>query len=89
MAGAIEKFEHICNTYNFTPLKNELTKRLIKNEDTAALQRVTDLSTAIHGEVNSLIDLMECFLEVGRTQQARRILEVCELLNLEFSSIYY
>lgn len=75
LAGAIEKFEHICNTYNFTPLKNELTKRLIKNEDTAALQRVTDLSTAIHGEVNSLIDLMECFLEVGRTQQARRILE--------------
>lgn len=72
---AMEVFEHICQTYKSTPWKNELACRLIQNEDAGNLQKLTDLSTDIHGEVNSLYDLVFSFLECGRIRQARKILE--------------
>lgn len=72
---AMEVFEHICETYNSTPWKNELTCRLIQKEDAANLQKLTDLSTTVHGEVNSLYDLVFSFIECGRIRQARKILE--------------
>ncbi|XP_055858691.1 leucine-rich PPR motif-containing protein, mitochondrial [Episyrphus balteatus] len=72
---AMEKFEQITATYKATPWKNELACRLIQKEDAANLQKLTDLSTSIHGEVNSLYDLVLSFVECGRIRQARKILE--------------
>ncbi|XP_065358584.1 leucine-rich PPR motif-containing protein, mitochondrial [Calliphora vicina] len=72
---AIESFEKVCEEYKATPWKNELARRLILAEDAANLQKVTDLSTNIHGEINSLYDLVFSFVECGRIRQARKILE--------------
>ncbi|XP_055917516.1 leucine-rich PPR motif-containing protein, mitochondrial [Eupeodes corollae] len=72
---AMEKFEQITTNYKSTPWKNELACRLIQKEDAANLQKLTDLSTSIHGEVNSLYDLVLSFVECGRIRQARKILE--------------
>lgn len=75
VAGALDEFERCCREHRCTPWKGELTKKLIAAEDAAGLQRLTDLSTVIHGEVNSLYDLVFGFVECGRLRQARRILE--------------
>ncbi|XP_017471472.1 PREDICTED: leucine-rich PPR motif-containing protein, mitochondrial isoform X2 [Rhagoletis zephyria] len=72
---AMEVFEQICEKYKCTPWKNDLACRLIQKEDAANLQKLTDLSTNIHGEVNSLYDLVFSFVECGRIRQARKILE--------------
>ncbi|XP_025193243.1 leucine-rich PPR motif-containing protein, mitochondrial [Melanaphis sacchari] len=73
--GALEKFEWCCKTYRCTPWKNELASKFIQAEDAISLQVLTDLSTTVHGEVNSLYDLMFAFIECGRVKQARKILE--------------
>ncbi|KAH8295864.1 hypothetical protein KR018_004809 [Drosophila ironensis] len=73
--SAIQAFEEICEKHKSTPWKNELACRLIQKEDAVNLQKVTDLSTGIHGEVNSLYDLVFSFVECGRVRQARKILE--------------
>lgn len=78
---AMEKFEWCVTHYKATPWKNELACQLIQNEDAANLQKLTDLSTVIHGEVNSLYDLVFSFAECGRIRQARRILETPGLQN--------
>lgn len=72
---AVDKFEEVSQKYRATPWKNELACRLIQAEDAVNLQRITDLSTEIHGEVNSLYDLVFSFIECGRVRQARKILE--------------
>ncbi|CAH1737969.1 unnamed protein product [Aphis gossypii] len=73
--GALEKFEWCCKTYRCTPWKNELALKFIQAEDAISLQVLTDLSTTVHGEVNSLYDLMFAFIECDRVKQARKILE--------------
>lgn len=50
--------------------------KLIAQEDAKNLQRVTDLCTKVHGEINALYDLSIAFLESDRLRQARKILEV-------------
>ncbi|XP_065092380.1 leucine-rich PPR motif-containing protein, mitochondrial [Ochlerotatus camptorhynchus] len=75
MQTAIAVFEEICQKYRTTPWKTELTCRLIQAEDATNLQRLTDLSTEVHGEVNSLYDLVFAFVDCGRIRQARKILE--------------
>ena len=76
LEGALKEFENCCIKYRATPFKTELAKRCIEAEDAVSLQRLTDLSTQIHGEINSLYDLMLSFLECGRLKQAKKILEV-------------
>jgi leucine-rich PPR motif-containing protein len=76
LAGAMEQFEWCCQKYRATPWKNELACKMIQAEDAVSLQKLTDLSTQIHGEVNSLYDLVFAFVECGRIRQARKILEV-------------
>lgn len=73
--GALEQFEEFVKLYRATPWKGELMRHFIDKEDAASLQRITDLSTSVHGEVNSLYDLMLSFMECGRLRQARKILE--------------
>uniref|UniRef100_A0A336KJE1 CSON011718 protein n=1 Tax=Culicoides sonorensis TaxID=179676 RepID=A0A336KJE1_CULSO len=75
LEGALKTFEEICQNYRTTPWKNELACRLIQKENATGLQKLTDLSTDIHGEVNSLYDLVFSFVECGRIRQARKILE--------------
>lgn len=74
--SALAVFEECCQKYRATPWKNEIACRLIQNEDPVSLQKLTDLSTDIHGEINSLYDLVLSFVECGRIRQARKILEV-------------
>ncbi|KAK7790048.1 hypothetical protein R5R35_008252 [Gryllus longicercus] len=78
--SAMKEFEKLCNMYRCTPMKNELTCKLIEAEDAVSLQKITDLSTKVHGEVNSLYDLVFAFVECGRVRQARKILETPGLL---------
>ncbi|XP_023722989.1 leucine-rich PPR motif-containing protein, mitochondrial isoform X2 [Cryptotermes secundus] len=75
LTGAVEQFEWCCQKYRATPWKNELACRMIQAEDAVSLQKLTDLSTQVHGEVNSLYDLVFAFVECGRIRQARKILE--------------
>lgn len=72
---ALASFEAIATKYNCTPWKNDLSCKLIQLEDATNLQLLTDVSTNIHGEVNSLYDLVFAFVECGRIRQARKILE--------------
>ncbi|XP_052899073.1 leucine-rich PPR motif-containing protein, mitochondrial [Anopheles moucheti] len=75
LPSAMGKFAEICQRHRLTPWKTELTCRLIQAEDATNLQRLTDLSTEVHGEVNSLYDLVFAFVDCGRIRQARKILE--------------
>ncbi|KAG4076134.1 hypothetical protein HA402_011480 [Bradysia odoriphaga] len=81
LTKALESFEIISTKYKCTPLKGELSMKLIQMEDAAKLQLVTDLGTNVHGEVNCLYDLVLSFVECGRIQQARKILETPGLAN--------
>ncbi|GJQ86626.1 hypothetical protein Trydic_g15730 [Trypoxylus dichotomus] len=72
---ALNTFEWCCNQFRATPWKNELACKLIQSEDAEKLQKLTDLSTSVHGEINSLYDLVFAFVECGRVRQARKILE--------------
>lgn len=72
---ALRVFEDCCTRYRATPWKYELACKLIQKEDAENLQKITDLSTTVHGEVNSLYDLVFAFIECGRIRQARKILE--------------
>lgn len=75
LESALNVFEECCMKYRATPWKNDIACRLIQKEDPVALQKLTDLSTQIHGEINSLYDLVLSFVECGRIRQARKILE--------------
>lgn len=72
---ALEVFADCCTRYRATPFKYDLACRLIQKEDAENLQKITDLSTIVHGEINSLYDLVFAFIECGRMRQARKILE--------------
>lgn len=87
MKEALDKFEEICLKHRATPWKNELACKLIQIEDAENLQRITDLSTDIHGEVNSLYDLVFSFIECGRIRQARKILETPGLRTKTYNRI--
>lgn len=86
---ALDKFEEICIKHRATPWKNELACKLIEIEDAESLQRITDLSTDIHGEVNSLYDLVFSFIECGRIRQARKILETPGLRTKSYNRISF
>jgi len=61
---------------------------LIEAEDASSLQRVTDLSSKVHGEINSLYDLVFAFVECGKIRQARKILGeyIIENKSMDFST---
>ncbi|KAG5675530.1 hypothetical protein PVAND_005426 [Polypedilum vanderplanki] len=84
---AVDKFEEICTKHRATPWKNELSCKLIQLEDATNLQRITDLSTDVHGEVNSLYDLVFSFIECGRIRQARKILNTPGLKTRAYNRI--
>ena len=73
----MKEFENCVQTHKCTPLKRELMRLFVEKEDTDRLQQLVDLNSKVHGEGNSLVDLMMTFLESGRIKQAQKILEVC------------
>lgn len=73
--GAFEEFRRCAQNFKHTPFKNEICKKLVELEDSERLQIVVDLNTSIHGELNTLYDLICIFIESGRVQQARKIVE--------------
>lgn len=75
LPAAMDAFEKVCKDYNITAVKHELTLACIKLEDTEKLQKIMDLSISVHGEMNSLYDLVFAFIECGKVRQARKILE--------------
>ncbi|XP_054261805.1 leucine-rich PPR motif-containing protein, mitochondrial isoform X2 [Macrosteles quadrilineatus] len=75
LMGALKEFEECVKLHRATPYKNELTIKFIEKEDAANLQTIVDLSTQVHGEINSLYDLVLAFIECGKIRQARKILE--------------
>ncbi|XP_068242472.1 LOW QUALITY PROTEIN: leucine-rich PPR motif-containing protein, mitochondrial-like [Palaemon carinicauda] len=75
LPAAMEAFENVCKKYSVTAMKHELTLACIKLEDTEKLQKIMDLSISIHGEMNSLYDLVFAFIECGKVRQAKKILE--------------
>ncbi|XP_012266542.2 leucine-rich PPR motif-containing protein, mitochondrial isoform X2 [Athalia rosae] len=77
--AALNAMEKICEKYRCTPMKNELAKKLIETENAAALQRLTDISSQVHGEINSLYDLVQSFIECNFLRQAKKILEISSL----------
>lgn len=75
LPAAVQALEECARRYRLTPLKGELSRRLIRQECSQELQRVVDISTEVHGEMNTLYDLMSYFLECGHMRQAQKILE--------------
>lgn len=72
----METFEKCVRMYRLTPFKIELTRLLIEKEDAVQLQRLTDLSTEVHGETNTIHNLMLTFVECGHVKQAKKLLQV-------------
>ncbi|CAD6213207.1 GSCOCG00003965001-RA-CDS [Cotesia congregata] len=72
---AMEAFERACAQYNCAPYKNKLATLLIEAEDASNLQKLTDMTTQIHGESSALVDLAFAFMECGKMRQARKIFE--------------
>ncbi|XP_077537717.1 leucine-rich PPR motif-containing protein, mitochondrial-like [Haemaphysalis longicornis] len=75
LPAAVQALEECARRYRLTPHKGELSRRLIQEERSQELQRVVDISTEVHGEMNTLYDLMSYFLECGHMRQAQKILE--------------
>ncbi|KAG7155734.1 Leucine-rich PPR motif-containing protein-like 3 [Homarus americanus] len=75
LAGAMKEFEAICREHRATPFKLELTTQCINLEDADKLQKIMDMSIEIHGELNSLYDMVFAFVECGRIKQAKKLLE--------------
>lgn len=85
----MKEFENLVQKYKATPWKSELLKHFIEVEDTANLQKITDLSSEIHGERNSLCDLAFMFIECGRPIQAKKILEVSSIFRNRLTQYYF
>jgi leucine-rich PPR motif-containing protein len=73
--SVVSALENCVTRYNKAPNFSEVFRYLIAKEDAERLQKVVDLVTTIHGEMNILLRLAACFVECGKVKQARRILE--------------
>lgn len=76
MEAALKAFTSIVNRYKLTAYRSQLTQKLIETENAVALQQLMEGCVKVHGEINSLYDLVFCFLESGRVRQAKKIFEV-------------
>ncbi|ENN74432.1 hypothetical protein YQE_08967, partial [Dendroctonus ponderosae] len=72
-----------------TPWKNELACKLIELEDAEKLQKLTDLSTVVHGEINSLYDLVFSFQQEGLVKPLEGLKDATRDLDIDRGDIYY
>lgn len=76
---AVEAFERIAKKYKLTTCKGELCKHLIIAEDWTSLEKVTAISSKVHGEDPSLIDMAFAFINCGEVERARVIFDTPNL----------
>lgn len=72
---AFNVFEMFCQQFCLTPAKKDLLCAVIEAKDTVALDRITELSTKIHGAENTSFDLFLAYVECGRVRHARNVFE--------------
>ncbi|KAH1022067.1 hypothetical protein HUJ04_011528, partial [Dendroctonus ponderosae] len=75
--------------FKMTPWKNELACKLIELEDAEKLQKLTDLSTVVHGEINSLYDLVFSFQQEGLVKPLEGLKDATRDLDIDRGDIYY
>jgi len=73
LKAAVGEFQRVVRVFKKMPHKYALTCRLIEEEDLEAVQEVLDISIGMIGEEKSLYDLAYCYLNTGRTDQARTL----------------
>ena len=78
--AAMEAFEKGSKEFKILPAKLEFTKKLIEEENVDGLQKIVDISIGVIGEEQTLYDLTECFLQLGRRAQAKKMLETPGLM---------
>ncbi len=74
--AAVRAFETCYRKYYSTPYLEELTRYLIENNEEENLHKVIMFSVDIHGQLNTLYNLMFVYLECDRLNEARTILMV-------------
>lgn len=79
---AVDKYEHLASTFKLVPMTMVLFTELIKNNKIELLQRAFDIFDRAHGEQNAMCRLAFAFVECGRVQQARAILENDRMRNI-------
>ncbi|XP_055312803.1 leucine-rich PPR motif-containing protein, mitochondrial-like [Sitodiplosis mosellana] len=74
-AEAVEKYEHLANTYNLVPMTMVLFTHLIRNNEIDLLQRAYDAFEKCKGENEAMCRLAFAFAECGQDRQAKAIFE--------------
>ncbi|XP_006022907.2 leucine-rich PPR motif-containing protein, mitochondrial [Alligator sinensis] len=75
MRRALDTVIHLHRKYNFTTGPHKLFCKLIKEENTDILQEGIDFISKEQGEICVLHDLLFAFLEVGKYDEAKKIIE--------------
>lgn len=70
---AMEVFFKLSQEHRATPCKRDLIVYCLENKDSDNLQKIMNISSEIHGEMNSLFDLAVCCLQCGKLKQAQKI----------------
>lgn len=76
MELAIKEFGRISRKYNATPLKHVLLMKCIEQENWDNLEKIKNISSAIHGDACTLYDLLIAFVESENIEEAKKILRV-------------
>lgn len=76
MESAVKEFDLISRKYNATPLKHVLMMKCIEQENWDNLEKIKNISSAIHGDARSLYDLLIAFVESENIEEAKKILKV-------------
>ncbi|XP_019404111.1 PREDICTED: leucine-rich PPR motif-containing protein, mitochondrial [Crocodylus porosus] len=75
MRGALNTFIHWCKKYDCLSGPHLFLCRCIATENTDILQEAIDFISTKHGEINVLHDLLFAFLELGKYNEAQKIIE--------------
>lgn len=70
---AIKAFEDLANKFKMTPFKGGLFTHLVTAEDWDGLQETVRISSTVHGDHNTLIDLAFTYIECGQRERARQL----------------
>ncbi|KAF2365131.1 hypothetical protein FHG87_004105 [Trinorchestia longiramus] len=78
--GALQAMEEIARKYRCLPYKAELLVALLTEQETESLTRVMELSTAVIGRPQAVLDLAIALLEAGKLDKAASIIKyLCKL----------
>ena len=88
IAKAVAEFSRIAKVYKKCPRKFNLTCKLIEEENAGAIQEVLEASSGVMGEDKSILDLVHCFLHLGKKAQAKKLLDTPGLRYFEDRFVY-